>query len=209
MNRLFHAFVRPLLLALALANTASAAVIYSGVQDVAAPFGFDGVYVNVVTNSTSLTEPGTWTTAPWINPFWGGTVIGSNDQLRPSVIAGTAGAEQIVNHAFGSEIGSTTYFASDYNGSETHIGVASWQFQLDTAGYIGFTFDLAGDTHYGWMRVTPGSGGGAGIVHDWAYNSLPDEGIYAGLLLGVPEPSRALLLILGMSVAVLRRRRAR
>lgn len=208
MNRLFHAFVRPLLLALALTTTAPAAVIYSGVQNIAIPLSFDGVYVNIVTNNTSLTEPGNWTTAPWINPFWGGTVIGSNDQVRPSVISGTAGAEQIVNHAFGSEIGSTAYFASGYNGSETHIGASSSQFQIEATGYIGFTFDLAGDTHYGWMRMTPGSGG-AGIVHDWAYNSLPDEGIYAGLLLGIPEPSRALLLILGMSIVVLRRRRAR
>ncbi|MCX6856058.1 MAG: PEP-CTERM sorting domain-containing protein [Verrucomicrobia bacterium] len=186
-----------------------AAIIYSGVRNLAVPYNFDGLYVQVVSGATSTTEPGSWATAPWINPFFGGTQIASNDLLRPSVIAGTAGAEQIRNYTLGSAIDASLNYAPDYNGSTTHTGVALEQFQVTLAGLIGFKFQTtpSGPTYYGWLNLTV-SDSGEGLIKDWAYNNTANEGIYAGQQLAVPEPGRAVLLMIGaFSLLVWRGRR--
>ncbi|MBL9129608.1 MAG: PEP-CTERM sorting domain-containing protein [Verrucomicrobiaceae bacterium] len=208
MKHLICSFIRPLLFAWALTSSTHAAIIYSGLQNVAIPFNADGVYVNVVTNATSTSEPGNFATAPWINPFWGGTKIASTDILRPSVISGTAFEEQVLNRAYGDLLLPTDYFAADYNGSETHIGPALNQFQIAMPGYIGFSFELAGDNYYGWARMTAASGS-AGTLHDWAYNNVANEGIVIGqLVVAVPEPSRTVLLLSGLLGVLFRRRRS-
>ena len=175
-------------------------------QNAAIPLGLGGVFVNLVTTATSTSEPGDFATGPWLNLFWGGTKIASTDILRPSVITGTAFAEQVLNRANGDFLLPADSFAADYNGSETHIGPALNQFQLGAAGYIGFQFDLAGNTRYGWMQVIPNNAS-TGTVVDWAYNSVPDEGIVIGELTAAPEPSRAVLLLGGLCAALLQRRR--
>ncbi len=46
-------------------------------------------------------------------------------------------------------------------------------------GYLALRFDIAGATHYGWARLSIPSASGF-TLKDYAYNSVPDEGIFAG-----------------------------
>ena len=186
--------------------SAPAAVVYSGVQNVAIPLHFDGVYVNLITNATSTSEPGTWTTGAWINPFFGGTQVASNEIVRPSVVTGTAGSEQLIKFTLAAEIDATNFYASTYNGSTTHTGPTLTQFAVGIKGYIGLKILQGANTHFGWASMTVNDSG-AGTLHDWAYNTTANEGIYAGTQLAVPEPSRALLLAMSLLGLFMHRRR--
>jgi len=54
------------------------------------------------------------------------------------------------------------------------------EFEGDADGYIGMKFDISGNTHYGWIRVTPSSDGTTCTVKDFAYESTSGTGILAG-----------------------------
>lgn len=60
--------------------------------------------------------------------------------------------------------------------------------------YLGVEFDIDGADHYGWIGLTVGGAGNGGVIHDWAYNTVPGEMIFAGQ---VPEPSTWVLLLGG------------
>ena len=178
------------------------AIIYSGVQDVAIPLDFDGVYLNVVSGSTITSEPASWNSSPWINPFFGGVYIGTSNLLNPVI----TGADQIEKLTFGSMIDGSSSFATGESGSSTHIGSAADQFQLNVPGYLGFRFQttLGGSTNYGWMQVTINNAG-EGSIHDWAYDNS-GHSILAGAL-AVPEPGRMSCVFVALIVMSLRRRR--
>ncbi len=192
-------FVLPLLLLAA--STSHAAVVYSGTQNVAVPLTIDGVYLNVFTGATAGTEPGTWASDSWINPFLGGTAINNSAGLRPVI----TGADQVVKLTLGTLIDGSSNFVAGESVSSSHVGGAGNQFTLGVPGYLGFEFEptTGGSTYYGWLRLTI-SNSGAGTVHDWAYESAPGSGITAG---AVPEPGSVGLLLLGGWVVGLRRRR--
>jgi hypothetical protein len=68
------------------------------------------------------------------------------------------------------------------------------------SAYLGFDFQQAGQTYYGWIRVgAPVVGINAGWVYDYAYETVPNTPIFAGE--GVPEPSAAGLGILAAGVS--------
>lgn len=147
--------------------TSRAAVIYSGYQDIAVPLNFDGLYLNIVTGATSVTEPADWATGAWINPFYGGVFIANEARVRPVI----TGADQAVNLSAGSLISSASLFASGVSGSSTHVGPALNQFQIGTGGTLGFQFESSptAATRYGWMDLTVNNTG-AGAIHGWAYD---------------------------------------
>jgi hypothetical protein len=66
-----------------------------------------------------------------------------------------------------------------------------------TDGYVGASFDVGGNTHYGWVRLdilSNGTGGfGTMIIKDFAYESTPDTAIETGDegVLGVNEQAFA------------------
>ena len=84
------------------------------------------------------------------------------------------------------------------------VGQRTSQF-LDQDGLVGFKFDAADGTHYGWVRITmDASLYNSFTVNEWAYNTVAGEGILAG----VPEPGSLGLLATG-DVGMLLWRRAR
>ncbi len=79
-------------------------------------------------------------------------------------------------------------------------------------GFVGFSFETASGTHYGWVRIQLeetlfglGSSPSWPRIDSWAYQSQPDLAIAAGQ---IPEPSRiAALAGLAALVFVVMRRR--
>ncbi len=81
-----------------------------------------------------------------------------------------------------------------------HAGVGTW---IGKTGYMGVQFEADDGTHFGWVQMTMYDENPAMTIYSWAYNSTPGEGVVAG---AVPEPSSAILTVIGaMSVWVLRR----
>lgn len=76
------------------------------------------------------------------------------------------------------------------------------------SAYMGFDFQQAGQTYYGWIRAgAPVVGLNAGWVYDYAYETVPNTPILAGQ--GVPEPSAASLCILAIIAACVCQRKTR
>ena len=64
-------------------------------------------------------------------------------------------------------------------------------------GYLGVRFYIGSEQHYGWMRLKMDSVfpyQARGYLAEWAYNSVPGQGLAAG---AVPEPSTLALLGVG------------
>ena len=185
--------------------TAHGAIVYSGLQNIAIPYTFSGVYVNIQTLGTSFNQPADFDTSPWLNLDFGGVDISNGVLITPIVIG--VGLDQVSNLSGGSTVGPAGIFASGPNASTTHLGPAVDQFQSNTPGYIGFSFNAspAGPTNYGWMRISINdSGTGNGTVHDWAYEDVASTSLPAG----VPEPTGLALRLWGISSVLLRRARA-
>jgi hypothetical protein len=192
---------------LLLAVSSPAAVIYSGPQNIALPFDMDGIYVNMFTNTTSLSAPGDYDTAPWMLFLFGGSGIATSPLVR-TVVTGSivAGMEQTENLAYGSSVGPSSRFSigdMGYNGSETHVGASINQFQLGTQGYIGYEFEptVGGPSYFAVARITIHNDGMSATLHDWAYESI------SGTPIIVPEPSRVFLSFLSLTAVCLRRQR--
>lgn len=193
---------------------AKAAIIYSGIQNIDIPMGVDGVYLNIITGATASSEPGSWTTAPWLNPFQGGVDVGNSDLLCP-VISGPSdpfNPDTIINLAIGQIIDTNVNCTGGENISMGHTSavVTPNMFTLGAPGYIGFKFKptlSSTDTFYGWAQVVfTNTGSGAQII-DWAYNNVTDEGIFIGMAVPAPEPGRAMLLGFGLVGLLMRRQR--
>ena len=107
------------------------------------------------------------------------------------------------NLTLGTLISSASTFATGVGdlGNE-HVGFSPGQFQPGVDGYIGFRLN---GTNYGWMRASLTFDDPGALIKDWAYDNT-GAAIYAGLL-DIPEPSRALLLMMGAMGLAMRRRR--
>jgi hypothetical protein len=168
------------------------------------PLDGNGVYLNLFSNATTGSEPGSFDTAPWINPFQGGVYVATSALICPVIV----GADQIVNLASGTMIDATqTYAPPAPSGSASHMGGSAGQFRPNTPGYIGFKMQASptSDTYYGWMSVSFNNTG-SGSILSYAYESTAGTGIVAGAT-AVPEPSRAVLLLLASVGLLLRRKR--
>jgi len=77
----------------------------------------------------------------------------------------------------GSTIGNTGSFgASLYLVASSSSG--NWSNVNDK--FLGVTFQINGNTHYGWIRLDVNTSGNAWVVKDYAYNDVPGASILAG-----------------------------
>jgi hypothetical protein len=82
--------------------------------------------------------------------------------------------------------------------------------------FVGLEFDIGGNTHYGWVRVSVVRGPNILddlqlTIHDWAYQDTPGAAIVAGQgIPPLPEPGSLAMLALGAvgALALLRYRKA-
>lgn len=99
--------------------------------------------------------------------------------------------------------GNTVWDASSYtlaqwmmlldNNTHEMVGGGTWFGEHEM--FLGLRFDAADGVHYGWVRMSVYSEYGGATIHDWAYNTVPGEGLVAGV---VPEPSTIALFLIGI-----------
>ena len=87
-------------------------------------------------------------------------------------------------------------------GSQGPISQGEWQ---DRRGYLGFSFETANGTHYGWLEMED-TGGHTLTIHGYAYEQIPGAPIAAG---AVPEPEAFVLLLFGLALVGRTRRHLR
>jgi hypothetical protein len=196
MKRLFHSLV---LLSFMVGRPAIAAVVYSGLQNIPITTNFDGVYLDIDNGVHSTSVITGWD----INPFFGGIGIGASAAFQPARM-GSGNMDTVLRFSLGDMIGGSLLYSSGETGSSDHLGVFG-NFQDGVEGYLGFRFtknDSSGP-YYGWMRLTLTANTSGAFIQDWAWE---DSGS-AITILGIPEPSRALLLMATLGAICIRRRR--
>lgn len=172
-------------------QSAEAAIVYSGVVNLAIPGNIDGIYLNVQTGLTGSSGAGT---AGWdINPYFGGNTFFAAAPGYGTVANGT----NVAVLAAGTMIDGTNATALVTNGS-LYPTVAP-------GGFYGFRFqDGAAAVRYGWAEIIRGSTTTtAGTIVRYAYEDS-GAGIAAG---AVPTPGTLALLALGAVGLAGRRRR--
>jgi hypothetical protein len=185
---------------------AEAAIVYSGIKNIAIPATTDGVYLNLITGANGATP----SSAPgWqINP-WGTTGLrfGTNYPVPDAYYVGNGGNSSggtAVNLAVGSTIsfdGATVNNPSSmsaaykwsYSASSVVFGAAVGQWKTNAINYVGL-LSLEGDGSVikAWMRISVGATFATRTIVDWAYE------INGGALTvgAVPAPGAAALLAL-------------
>jgi hypothetical protein len=203
--------------ALAAADPAQAAPIYSGVQDIAigldqtvdldlngdavVDFQFQNVFLPGVVDERrlQLLTMGTNTAA---------TFSGGSD--TKSLAAGVVIPDEVVDPL---GLGGTFVGGPQTLAGATEGGGA-FGFWFDAVNeFVALEFDIAGQSHYGWARLSVSGSSdvntaGTATLHDWAYESIPGAQIRTGQT-AVPEPGSLGLLALGaVGLAAYRRRRS-
>jgi hypothetical protein len=192
----------PAVVLLAPAVPASAAIVYSGAVNIPVPYTFNGVYLNVVTGATSLSEPPDFYGSPsaaWINLAFAGVDVVTGDGLAPAALP----SGEVVNIPYNTLIDSTGAYVSGPNASSTHLGPGPGQFTASTPGYIGFRINPSGaGDQFGWIRVSLNDDNSGGTIHGYAYETIAGLAIPAG----VPEPGTTSVILLTATTLLLRRR---
>ncbi|MEI6675228.1 MAG: autotransporter-associated beta strand repeat-containing protein [Verrucomicrobiota bacterium] len=146
-----------------LVASATADVIYSGLQDTPIPTGGNtGLFIDVDGNSS-------WD----LNPFYGGVGVANSPALQPARINDTGYLAALQDFIVGDTIDINKYYAADYGGSETHLNTT---FTAGQPEYLGFKLDTNNNPSdpswtYGWMRVVFTNNASGAMVKDWAYDT--------------------------------------
>jgi len=96
----------------------------------------------------------------------------------------------------------TNQIGSETLGGKT-AGLFFGEFLGEKTAYLGFEFQAATGTHYGYARITDQGASGM-IIESVAWESTPGKSILTG---AVPEPSTSLLLGMAVATGLARRKR--
>lgn len=220
MNRLDGSYVAAAVAVASMSVSASAAIVYSGALNWVVPTTGDGpvnttgLSVNFETGDHGATGVDGADITLWGN---GGSHIqtqspdgGNHYMANPSI--NSSGFTRI---SIGTQISSTgTFFgANDANlfvdttgSSPTQQWSITWMgYWLPNAqSYLGVKFQDANlATHYGWVQIAIGADATTRSIVDYAYNSTPDQFIFAGA-----TPAPGAIALLGLVGLVRGRRRA-
>ncbi len=183
-------------MAVAPCSSASAAVVYSGIVNIAAPADSMGLYLNVESGA----HAGAFTPAPsgWDVNIWGtstnsfGFFSGSTGTVymrQPGIGAGSTAASL----AHGTLIGSSASFGTSPNATFNTGTQGYWSY--GTTNIVGFRFiSDQGGFRFGWARLLVGADATSRAIVDYAYENTGGS-LAAGV---VPGPGAIAVLALGL-----------
>ena len=209
--------------AVAAAGGADAALVYSGIQNIAVPATSAGMYINLLTNangSAPAAAPG-WHINPWgSSSLRMGTNTPTPDTyflgLTPASSSSTGGRLIALNS--GSTISPTnqpssmsTSYGWSYNDASSGAaasGNSSTQFKLNSDNYFGIlSYQSASEYFIGWVRINVGASLTNRTIVDWFLStgttSAPPTQITVGT---IPAPGAIALLGVAGLVGARRRR---
>lgn len=195
---------------------AEAAIVYSGIKNIALPATSAGVYLNLITgvNGTTPSSAPGWQ----INP-WGTSSLrfGTNYPVPDAYYVGN-GSNSAGGTAVNLDVGSTISFDGStinnassmsaaykwsYSSSATVFGASAGQWKLGSDNYLGvLSLESSGSVLKAWVRISVGATNLQRTIVDWAYE-LDGGALTVG---AVPAPGAAALLALAGVMG--RRRRA-
>ena len=180
----------------ALAPSADATVVYSGVVNINVPTTGSGVYINVVTGAVGDSSTAGWDLNPWGSSsfnVWANNSASPMDGVIQNFTGGNS-ATLVDNLPLLTPInGASGYTWGRSVGIET-AGATAFNLSSDM-NYIGFRFtneDAGGQIQYGWMRfsLAATSAGQPRMVVEYGYEDAGNS-INVG---EVPEPTTMALL---------------
>ena len=186
-------------------QTASAAVVYSGILNHPVPVTNQGTVVNLITgvvqNGPASDVPG-WD----INPY--GTAT-NNVALLASASTGIMRNPDVgtstfrTNLALGTVVAPSAFF---YGNSAAVIGTSVGQWLANSEGYFGLKFinESTGATHYGFMALRIGANATDRTIVGFAYETTAGTAIIVTPI--IPAPAAGLI-ALGAGFGARRRRR--
>ena len=219
LNRLDGRYVAAAIAVAAISVSANAVVVYSGVLNWVVPTTGDGpvnttgLSVNLETGAYGATGVDGADITLWGN---GGSHIQTQSPDGGTHYMGNRflNVASYNRISLGTEISSTgTFFGADANlfvdtaGSDpaqpyTMTWMGWWR--PNAQSYLGIKFQDANlATHYGWVQIAIGADATTRSIVDYAYNSTPDQFIFAGA-----TPAPGAIALLGLVGLVRGRRRA-
>jgi len=185
-------------------QTASAAVVYSGILNHSVPVNLQGTVVNLV---TGVVQNGAVSGVPgWdVNPFGPsatsvGLLAAGGTGIMRNPGAGTNTFR--TNLALGTAVGPSAFF---YGDSAAVIGTAVGQWTANSEGYFGLKFinETTGATHYGFMALRIGANATDRTIVGFAYETTAGVAV---TVTPIPAPAAGLI-VLGAGFGARRRRR--
>jgi len=87
---------------------------------------------------------------------------------------------------------------SNWNNNSSFVGTTAYSglMNLEDTGIFGLSFQLAGQTHYGWVNISENAG--TQSILGWGYESIAGQAVAAGVTTSVPEPSTLAIFALGI-----------
>ncbi len=220
LNRLDGRYVAAAIAVAVISVSANAVVVYSGVLNWVVPTTGDGpvnttgLSVNLETGAYGATGVDGADITLWGN---GGSHIQTQSPsgFNPYMANPFLNSNGFTRIGIGTQIGSAgTFFgANDANlfvdttgSSPTQPYSSTWlgYWQPNAQSYLGIKFQDANlATHYGWVQIAIGADATTRSIVDYAYNSTPDQFIFAGA-----TPAPGAIALLGLVGLVRGRRRA-